>query len=78
MRYERCTNPDCMRPFQVNEFEFAARHAPDDTQTAGFICPHCGERQHVFSNSVILVHALSEEEEEEFNRSHPVHAGKRP
>ncbi|HYD81288.1 MAG TPA: hypothetical protein VEC06_15890 [Paucimonas sp.] len=68
MKFERCTNLDCRRPFQVNEFDFEK----DGAYTSGYTCPHCGHTQTAFSNSVILVHALSEEQEAEFNREHPL------
>jgi hypothetical protein len=68
MKFERCTNLDCRRPFQVNEFDFA----PNGSFTTGYTCPHCGHTQTAFTNSVILVHALSEEQEEEFNRTYPI------
>ena len=69
MKFERCTNLDCRRPFQVNEFDFASN---DHTATTTYTCPHCGQVQMAFTNSVLLVHALSEEQEEEFNRKYPL------
>ena len=76
MRFERCTNIDCHRPYQVNEFHFgglggAASNA-DAFNAEEYTCPHCGHTQTAFSNSTVLVHALTEEQEEEFNRANPL------
>lgn len=71
MKFERCSNLDCRRPFQVNEFDFGGK----ETFTTGYTCPHCGHVQTAFTNSVILVHALSEEQEVEFNRQYPLEHG---
>jgi hypothetical protein len=68
MKFERCINLDCRRPFQVNEFNFGE----NGIGGSSYICPHCGQTQTAFTNSVILVHALSEEQEEEFNRKFPI------
>lgn len=64
MRFQRCSNLDCLRPFQVNEF--TGKDAGIDTPQE-IICPHCGHKETLWTNSVFLVHALSAEEEEEFN-----------
>lgn len=69
MKFERCINLDCLRPFQVNEFNF---FRDDEAATSSYTCPHCGHTQTAFTNSVILVHALSEEQEKEFNRKFPL------
>lgn len=69
MKFERCTNLSCRRPFQINEFDFGSSAGK---QVREYICPHCGHTQTAFCHSTILVHALTQEEEEEFNRTHPL------
>lgn len=76
MRFERCANNECRRPYQVNEFQFgglgvAASNA-DAFYAEEYTCPHCGYTQTAFGNSIVLVHALTEEQEEEFNRVYPL------
>jgi hypothetical protein len=68
MRFQRCTNPDCLRPFQVNEF---AGKAPGVKTPEAIICPHCGHKEIILSESVFLVHALSEAEEAAYNAQNP-------
>jgi hypothetical protein len=76
MRFERCANIACRRPYQVNEFDFggfctAASNA-DAFNAEQYICPHCGHTQAASGNSIVLVHALTEEQEQEFNRANPL------
>jgi hypothetical protein len=68
MRLQRCTNFDCRRPFQINEFE---GKKSGEEQAGHIVCPHCGQAETGWSNSVFLVHALSPEEEKEFNLMNP-------
>jgi len=66
MRFQRCINSDCSRPFQVNEF---SAHAAD---ARGHITwPHCGHTTAASSASVFLVHAMTPEEEAKFNLDNP-------
>jgi len=58
----------CRRPFQVNEFP----GIQTDTRALGsVICPHCGHPETRESNSIFLVHALTPEDEAEFNKNNP-------
>lgn len=69
MRYQRCANLDCLRPFQINEFDgkrFGLHRAHTVT------CPHCGHAETYISSNTILSHALSEEQEAEFNKLYPL------
>jgi hypothetical protein len=68
MQFKRCSNANCRRPFQINEFnsKVSQTAAPKD-----LICPHCGHKEAVFGNSVFLVHALSPDEEKVFNAKNP-------
>jgi DNA-directed RNA polymerase subunit RPC12/RpoP len=66
MRFQRCTNSACARPYQVNEFQLKKAHAP-----GVIICPHCGHKEILFSNSVFLVHAMLPEQEAQFDAEHP-------
>jgi hypothetical protein len=65
MKFQRCTNPTCARPFQVNEFRVKA-HEPGQ-----IICPHCAHEVPAFSNSVFLVHAMLPEQEAQFEAENP-------
>jgi hypothetical protein len=75
MRFERCANTDCHRPYQVNEFHFGTSGAASNADAfiaEQYTCPHCGHMQTTFGNGIVLVHALTEEQEEEFNRANPL------
>jgi hypothetical protein len=69
MLFQRCANLQCRRPFQVNEFPGKKTNANDPDNV---ICPHCGHTETRWSNSVFLVHALTPEEEAEFNKDNPL------
>jgi hypothetical protein len=71
MRFQRCTNLACLRPFQVNEF--AGKKTGVKTPQE-IICPHCEHKETLWSDHVFLVHALSAEEEAEFNAANPIPA----
>jgi len=70
MWIERCNNWRCRRPYQVNEFKndphglFEHQLRPEE-----ICCPHCGNKEIRWSESVFLVHALSTDEEERFQRT---------
>ncbi|HYD97031.1 MAG TPA: hypothetical protein VEC01_17005 [Noviherbaspirillum sp.] len=66
MRFQRCINPDCRRPYQVNEFG-----GRSSGNAESIICPHCGHAETVWTDSVFLVHAMTPEEEAQFTASHP-------
>lgn len=66
MRFQRCANPACARPYQVNEFPIRKAHEPGE-----IICPHCGHRERFHSQSVFLVHALLPEQEAQFDADYP-------
>lgn len=68
MRFQRCTNSVCARPFQVNEFRIRKAHEPGQ-----IICPHCGHRERVGTQSVYLVHAMLPEQEAQFEAENPPH-----
>jgi hypothetical protein len=65
MKFQRCTNPACRRPFQVNEFD---SRTSDTSHLGQIVCPHCGHAEAAWSNSIFLVHALSPEEEAQFDQ----------
>jgi hypothetical protein len=69
MKFDRCPNPVCGRPFQVNRFDapFAG-----GTERGKITCPHCGLLVHGDSQSVFLTHALSPDQESDFDSRHPL------
>jgi hypothetical protein len=67
MPFSRCISPSCGRPFQLNQFQFSAG-ACLPWERGEIICPHCGAVMVGEANSVFLTHALSPEQEMEFNR----------
>lgn len=67
MRFQRCANPACARPFQVNEFGVNKALIPGQ-----IICPHCGYKELVHTRSVFLVHALLPEQEAQFEAENPI------
>jgi hypothetical protein len=66
MKFQRCSNTQCARPYQVNEF---SSHADRGDDTGLIICPHCGHTETRWCDSVFLVHALSAEQEAAFEQS---------
>lgn len=64
MRYKRCPNPACARPFQINRFNAALSPLKEGGKIT---CPHCGLEIGQDTNSVFLTHALSQEQEAAFN-----------
>jgi hypothetical protein len=71
MRFKRCPNPICGRPFQVNQF--GINLAPI-VELGKVTCPHCGLLLSDDINSVFLTHALSTDEEAIFNANNPVNS----
>lgn len=71
MRFQRCSNFDCGRPFQVNEYR---SRKSEGSSPEEIICPHCGHKETLWTDSVFLVHAMSPEEEESFNADNPSQA----
>jgi hypothetical protein len=68
MQFQRCSNSQCGRPFQINEFE---GKEPGSNEPTELICPHCGHTEARWCDSVFLVHALTPEEEADFNVRNP-------
>jgi DNA-directed RNA polymerase subunit RPC12/RpoP len=68
IKFQRCTNAACRRPYQVNEF--IGRKAAF-RQDRYIVCPHCGHSEPRGEESVFLAHALTPEQEAEFNQKHP-------
>lgn len=69
MQFQRCPNPVCGRPYQLNEF------GPDFSRFAELgrlTCPHCGFLVASHARAAFLTHALSGDEEATFNASNPV------
>lgn len=81
MRFHRCPSPICGRPFQLNQFGSKFSIA---AERGKIICPHCGLVIEGDRNSLFLTHALSTEQEAEFNAKNPLNMikaikpGKRP
>jgi hypothetical protein len=53
----------------VNEF-YGKRSTEKEPDV--IICPHCGHAETRTGDSIYLVHALSDEEEADFNKAHPL------
>ncbi|NEX63589.1 hypothetical protein [Noviherbaspirillum galbum] len=66
MKFQRCSSSRCGRPYQVNEF---SGQAGGGTDTGVIICPHCGHTETRWCDSVFLVHALSAEQEAQFEQN---------
>lgn len=67
--FERCAKKSCRRPYQVNEFG----GRPEDLIAPGEVtCPHCGHKETRWSKSVFLTHALTPEEEEQYEERFPL------
>jgi hypothetical protein len=62
----KCPSPICGRPFQVNRF--STRLSPS-LEFGKMTCPHCGLALTGEHNSVFMTHALSSEQEAEYNRA---------
>jgi len=59
----RCPSAQCGRPFQINKF---GTRFSFQKERAKITCPHCGLQLFGDKDSVYLTHALSVEEEAEF------------
>jgi hypothetical protein len=68
MRVQRCINFECRRPFQVNEFSGKKSGAEEPVE---IVCPHCGHTETQSGECVYVVHALSPEQEADFNANNP-------
>lgn len=66
--FKRCPNPTCRRPFQINRFRSSLSSV---TESGKIICPHCGLVTDGETSSIFLTHALSPEEETQFNHDQP-------
>lgn len=66
--FQRCHNPSCRRPFQINRFHASLSNV---TESGKIICPHCGLVSEGESTSIFLTHALSPEEELRFEQEQP-------
>jgi hypothetical protein len=67
MPFRRCISPSCGRPFQLNQFQFSAG-VTLPWQRGEMMCPHCGAVMAGDPDSVFLTHAMSPDQETEFNR----------
>jgi DNA-directed RNA polymerase subunit RPC12/RpoP len=63
MKLHHCSNPECGRPFQVNEFK---TRIPLPFEYGKIRCPHCGNASPADPGIVFRTHALSEQEEHDF------------
>jgi hypothetical protein len=68
MKFHCCSSTLCGRPFQANRFD--AQYA-NPAELGKIICPHCGALGYGDSDSIFLTHALSTEQECEFNARDP-------
>lgn len=69
MGIERCSNKDCNRPFEVSEYKL---QMPGTKEREDISCPHCGYIYTQISNGFFRTHALSSEQEAEFNKANPI------
>jgi hypothetical protein len=67
MKFHRCSSPVCGRPFQINQFDAQLVNTAARGQIT---CPHCGLLVDGDTQSVFLTHALSAEQEYQFNSAH--------
>jgi DNA-directed RNA polymerase subunit RPC12/RpoP len=68
MNIERCTNKDCRRPFDVNEF---GGQMPGTKEMEDITCPYCSHTIQRISNGVFRTHALTPEQEARYNAANP-------
>lgn len=69
MAIRRCRASTCGKPYQVNEFRSTSLL---NTYRGRIICPHCGTLELVSEESIYLTHALSREEERQYeNQNFP-------
>lgn len=64
MEVERCTNNDCRRPFGVREF---GGQMPGTKEKEHITCPYCSHTVQRTSNGVFRTHALTPQQEAEYN-----------
>ena len=69
MEIERCTSPSCRRPFQVSEI---GGMMPATKEREDITCPYCSHTIQRTSNGVFRTHALSLQQEADYNANHPL------
>jgi DNA-directed RNA polymerase subunit RPC12/RpoP len=69
MEIERCHNKACSRPFQVSEI---GGNMPGSKESEDITCPYCRYTITRNSNGGFRTHALSSEQEAEFNAEYPL------
>lgn len=69
MEIERCNDAKCHRPFQIFEYKL---QMPGTKEREDISCPYCGHTITRISNGFFRTHALSPEQEVEFNNTHPL------
>jgi hypothetical protein len=69
LQIRRCSNVECMRPFQIHRFP---RSQSIDTAEGMIVCPHCGTAEADDKQFIYVTNALTRVEEamyEEFEAS---------
>jgi len=69
MEIERCSNYQCKRPFEISQI---GGQMPGTKEREDITCPHCGHTIQRMCNGVWRTHAVSTEQEAEYERKHPV------
>lgn len=67
MDIERCSK--CSHPFEITQF---GGQMPGTKEREDITCPYCGHTIQRMCNGVWRTHALSKEQEERYNREHPI------
>jgi hypothetical protein len=69
MEIERCHNKECRRPFGISEM---GGQMPGTKESEDITCPYCNYTYTQRSNGVFQTHALGKEQEDKYNKEHPI------
>jgi transposase-like protein len=67
MEIERCSA--CKRPYSISEI---GGGFPGGKESEPITCPHCAHTYNQRSSGTFRTHALSEEQEKQYNDEHPI------
>ncbi|MGT2473680.1 hypothetical protein [Paraburkholderia terrae] len=67
MEIERCSA--CKRPYSIDEIGI---RGPGGSEPEPITCPHCAHTYNQRSSGTFRTHALSAEQEKEYNEKHPI------
>jgi hypothetical protein len=69
MNSERCSNPDCKRPYGIYQI---GGQMPGTKELEDIVCPYCGHITQQMCNGSWQTFALTDEQEAKYNTEYPI------